>query len=201
VILSAVMWVLFILFEKKSLRVTVSAILFIIIFLVLFLNLEIFAESLTKFESVAEGESTFGSRVKAPFEVVGLKDWFNLPFGNTTLNIREFVMANQMDLSAASRVLGYAQTKENIFLNTVAQLIYRYGIVGLVLFLMCFKGKIFNKNSKIRMYAIVLLIAVFGQGNISTPDIPMFLLLIYSFDFNNNKETPILYPKQNCLNE
>lgn len=188
VILSATMWILFILFQKKPVRKTITAIFFICAFVAIFLNSELFSDTLSKLESVAAGESTFGSRVQVPFEVISLMDLIHLPFGSDVLEVKAFVLANRECLQPGSATLYYAQTKDSVFLNTFASLIFRYGIVGLCLFLLCFKNKLLNSGYEARMYAIMLLIASFGQGNIVEPGIPMMLLLLYACNDNCNKD-------------
>lgn len=187
VILSAVLWILFVLIEKKSTRTRITMIFLICASVVLFLNFGVFSEALQKLELVLKGGSTLGSRVIAPFEVIGLMDWTQLLFGSNVLGVKEFILEDQTKLQPGSVSLLYAQSKDSVFLNTVASLIFRYGLLGLGLFWGCFRNKIFDKGSEVRMYAIMLLIAVMGQGNIATPDIPIILLVLYDCADNSNK--------------
>lgn len=196
VILSAALWILFILSERKSTRTTVAAILFICVFVVMFFNLAIFSDALEKFKSVTAGESSFGSRIQAPFEVIRLMDWRNLPFGNNVLDVKEFVLANRANLLSGTAVYQQAMNRDSVFLNTIAFLIFRYGIVGLGLFIMCFKNKVFNKDYGARMYAIILLIACFGQGSISDPGIPILLLILYTSNRNGPEDNKLYYSRK-----
>ena len=67
-------------------------------------------------------------------------------------------------------------------------IIYRYGILGLLLYLLIFLNKIFDKKYEARMYVIMLLVASFGQGSIASPGIPFVLILLYANKINSKFE-------------
>ena len=188
VLLSAALWIGFIFLEKKSLKVTALTIAIVLVFTFFFLNLDIFDATFLKFNAVVNGGSTFGSRIKAPLEVLQLMDFKNLIFGNNVLNVKDFVLQNAMRLPSDSAAYEAAMARNDVFLSTVPYLIFRYGIFGLFLFLFTFKGKIFNQKYGARLYTIMLLIAVFGQGNVAKPNINLILLIIYSINekYENN---------------
>ncbi len=179
VILCAVLWISFILLEKKSWKITLFSLLFVAAFTLFMLNSPIFTDTMQKMQDVSEGESTWQSRVEGPFQMVGAMDWTELPFGTKLLDYKQFVHENYDEL-AYSIPFQRISAGANVFLNTVAHLIFRYGLVGLFFFFLLFQGKIFVKNHPVRMYAIMLLVAAFGQGSIASPSIPLILLLLYA---------------------
>ena len=161
IILVAVLWLVFIISEKKSFKVTVLYSAFVVLFVAMFMYLPIFSDALQKLEDVSEGESTWGSRVKGPFQMIGAMDWDELPFGTSTLDTKTFVYENLDELSKDSGPYIYASKGEDVFLNTFCLIIYRYGILGLLFFLKIFVSQIFDKKYEARMYVIMLLVASF----------------------------------------
>ena len=180
VILSAVLWMVFILSEKKSLRISVLYTSFVVLFVALFLYLPVFSDTLQKLEDVSAGESTWGSRVKGPFQMIAAMNWGELPFGTDILDFKEFVFRNLDKIPVQSVPYQRVMSGDDAFFNTIALIIFRYGIVGLFLYLRMFKGKLFNRRSEFNMYAIMMIVASFGQGSISSPSIPMIVLLLYA---------------------
>ena len=69
---------------------------------------------------------------------------------------------------------------KDVFLNTIALVMYRYGIAGLALYLSIFRKKLFSVKYEARIYAIMMIVASFGQGFISSPSIPLIILLLYA---------------------
>ena len=179
VLLSAVLWVTFILLEKKSAKATFLYLSFAVIFVVLFFNLSIFATGLEKTQAVYNGESTWGSRVEGPFQIIAIMPGEHLPLGSAILDPTEFVRINISKFSTTSTPYLYVRDGRTIFLNTVALLIYRYGIVGLGLFWLTFVGKL-SRKSECRLYAIMLIVAVFGQGSIAVPGVPLIVMLLFA---------------------
>ncbi|MCH5190396.1 MAG: hypothetical protein J1F37_07520 [Oscillospiraceae bacterium] len=180
VVLSALLWVLFILFEKKSMKTTVISLTFVFVFVVLFMYLPLFSDTLEKLQEVSVGASTWGSRVKGPFEMISVMKWYELPFGTNILDTREFVFRNLSSFKSGSVPVLYVNYGYTVFLNTIAMLIYRYGITGLCLFLFTFKNKMLNKHYEARMYAIMMIVAAFAQGSVASPDIGFIIVLLYA---------------------
>ena len=150
-----------------------------------------------KMQDVSEGESTWQSRVEGPFQMVEAMDWTELPFGTKLLDYEQFVHENYDEL-AYSIPFQRISAGANVFLNTVAHLIFRYGFVGLFFFFLLFRGKVFNQKHPVRMYAIMLLVAAFGQGSIASPGLPLILLLLYAN--KGEKEIPGSEQEANLLN-
>jgi len=179
VLLCAVLWVAFIMLEKKSAKVTFLFLCFITIFVFLFLNLSIFSASLEKAQEVSSGESTWGSRVEGPFQIIGAMPWSDRILGSPILDTTEFVRLNIGKFPRDSSPYRYLLENRTMFLNTICLLIYRYGFVGLGLFLYTFMGKL-SQKSECRLYAIMLLVAIWGQGSIATPGIPLIVMLLFA---------------------
>lgn len=180
IVLTAVLWLLFIVFEKKSVKTVLLYVTFAIVFVILFLNLPIFSDALGKLEEVSSGESTWGSRIAGPFDMVKAMKWYELPFGTSILDTTKYVYGRINQFDSHSSVFKYVRQGRDVFFNTFAMLIYRYGIIGLCLFLYTFKGKIFDKKYRARIYAIAMLIAAFAQGSVADPATAMIVLLLYA---------------------
>ena len=185
VILSAVLWIVFIIFEKKSFKVTFIYLVLVVCFVIMFQYLPIFSDTLQKLQDVSEGESTWGSRIQEPFQMIGAMRWNELPFGTSMLNAREFIYHNIERFSNPSTLIERISDDETMFLNTIALIIFRYGVIGLLFYLRIFKNKLFNKKYEARMYSIMLIVASFGQGFISSPSIPLILIMLYA---NKNED-------------
>lgn len=181
IILTAVMWMVFILMEKNSIKTKLLYIAFAVLFTVLFLNLAIFSDALEKLQDVSEGESTWRSRVEGPIQMIKALNWKELPFGTNLVDTASFVRKNISHFPADSIPYIYVTEKGlTVFLNTYCNLIFRYGIVGLILFLKMFKGKILNKKYAARIYAITMLVAAIAQSTVASPAVPLMMLLLYT---------------------
>lgn len=194
VVLAAVLWSAFILLERKSHKTTFIYLLFVALLVVLFVNLPIFSDTLQKLEAVSEGGSTWGSRIEGPFQIVGAMNWYELPFGTSTLDPRAFISNHNFDKFNLSLIVSN-QDGYSVFLNTIASLIFRYGIVGLCLFLLTFKKKILNNRYEARIYAIMLLVAAFAQGSVAEPGIGLIIILLYA----NKMNKPITKQSKNQI--
>ncbi len=193
VVLSAVLWIIFILFEEKSLKTTLLSLIFVALFIVLFMNLAIFSDALEKLLLVSQGDSTWGSRVEIPFQMVNAMTWKELPFGTNIIDTRTFAYNNIGYFLKYPTMIDSLGDGYGVFLNTIAYLIFRYGIVGLGLYLLTFKNKLFNKKYEARMYAIIMFVASFAQGSVADPGIAFIILLLYSnrVGVDTNKSTLI----------
>ncbi len=182
VVLVTVLWVAFILLEKKSFKLTLTVLFFIAVFLLLFMKLPIFTTTLQKVEEVTQGESTWGSRVQAPFELVGTMKPLELPFGADIIEPRQYAYQNIDRIKSGTMLMSFLILDDDaMFLNTYASLIFRYGIVGLALFLysFVFKRKLFNRNYEARMYAIMLSVACLAQTSLMRPNAALMIILLY----------------------
>lgn len=194
VLLCGVLWLSFILMEKKSFKITVLYTAFVVLFVVLFLRLPIFADALQKVEDVSAGESTWGSRVEGPFQMIGAMKWQEFPLGTSLVDTTQFVLQRLEHFPRDSAPYQSAASDSTVFLNSVALVIFRYGLFGLWLFLRTFKGK-FSRTFGGRMYAIMLVVAAFGQGAIVAPGVPLIVLLLYA----TNPDTGLPNPKNEHL--
>ena len=186
VVLTAIMWFLFIVFEKKSAKTVLLYGAFVAVFVALFLTLPIFSDTLKKLDAVTSGESTWGSRIAGPFDMIKAMKWYELPFGTSVLDTTKFVYSRMDRFNSHSSVFNYIHQGRDVFFNTFAMLIYRYGFIGLCLFLNTFKNKILNKRYRARIYAVTMLIASFAQGSVADPAIAIIIMLLYA-----NKESSL----------
>ena len=124
-------------------------------------------------------------------------NWRELPFGTDIADTIRFVYENIEHFTSESRPYINAQMGKTVFMNTYCQLVFRYGIVGLLLFLRIFKGKVFNKKYEARIYAITMLVAAIAQSTTASPNVPMIMLLLYTNKMGHNElPTNILSTKQ-----
>jgi len=191
VILSIVLWTMELLrrddnsFWKRALTVIVA-----VIISVLFMNLDVFDFSFTKFLEVASGESTFGSRVLTGFEVIRRQSFLELILGTNYNDVASFVTNHNSSFSNSMVVLTYWRSGR-LFLNTFSRLIFQYGAIGLILFLNPLIRYLKQHNYKAKMLVIMTFIAIFGQTMLLNTYYFMLIIifLLYENDsLNNNKE-------------
>lgn len=162
VILSLVLWTMELLrrdnsFWKRALIVIIAAIIS-----VLFMNLDVFYFSFTKLLEVANGESTFGSRVVTGFEVIRRQTILELVFGTNYNDVATFVSSDISNFSNSAVVMTYWRSGR-LFLNTFSRLIFQYGVIGLLLFLNPLIRYIRQSNYKAKMLVVMTIVAIFGQ--------------------------------------
>ena len=165
IILVGALWGLYTLNAKK-LQKKFGMILMMSVMAVLVIFLPIFSDTVNKLVSVAEGGSTFGSRVLASFELLKVLKPTEWLVGANSVSAGQFIRLNATRFTSPSMAILYARQapEADVFINTFTNLIFRYGIIGLLLFLNIFRVKLINKNYNAKEYAIVTLIAIFGQS-------------------------------------
>lgn len=190
VILSLVLWTMELLrrdnsFWKRTLIVIIAAIIS-----VLFMNLDVFNFSFTKFLEVASGESTFGSRVATGFEVIRRQTILEFIFGTNYNDVATFVSSNISNFSDSAVVMIYWRSGR-LFLNTFSRLIFQYGVIGLLLFLNPLIQYMRQSNYKAKMLVVTTIVAIFGQTMLLNTYYFMLVILFLLYEeysLNNVEE-------------
>lgn len=146
--------------------------------------------SVARVFSVLNGGASFSARITQGFEVVSKLNFLQLLFGTFYNQAIDFVRDNIWLFTNTSVGMYVDQGESFVFLNGFCSLLFRYGLVGMALFLYTFRGMLFDKAFKARKYAYISLIALFG--NDSLLNAPYFattlLLLIYYYRKPSVKE-------------
>lgn len=184
ILLAGFLWLLLLfstnLSSKKKALITVLGVFLIFIITIT----PIFSDSLLKLQEVLSGGSTVGSRIIVGFEVIKSLNKLELIFGTLYNEVMQYISSNIGRFIGTSMTIRYYRFG-GVFLNTFAQLIFRYGIVGLVLFFSTIRRKIFNPSYKGRDLAFVMLVAIMGQTMLLNAyyfEMTM-LLILYSWDW------------------
>ncbi len=181
VFLSMVLWLTTFVLNHTSLKKRITAIFFVVLITFMFLNLDIFSVAQSKFFEVTDGESTFGSRVLVGLELVRNMSFLDLPFGSTYSSPGHFVTDNLDSLSGCETLLKYWKN-QRLFLNTFSKLMFQYGIVGLVLFLLPMIRYLKQKNYEAKAFVIMMCIAIFGQSILLNSYFFVWIMIFMLYD-------------------
>lgn len=162
VILSILLWTIKLLNNEISLRTRFMMIIIALSMCLLFINLNIFSVSLTKFLDVLNGGSTFGSRILVGFEVVKRQSLIELIFGTNYNDVEHFVTDHIGQFSNSLYVITYWKN-DRLFLNTFSRLIFQYGIIGFVLFISPLLLFLKKHNYEAKMLVMITIVALLGQ--------------------------------------
>lgn len=162
VILSIVLWTMELLRRDNSFWKRAITVILAVTICILFMNLDVFNSSFTKFLAVANGKSTFGSRVLTGFEVIRRQSILELILGTNYNDVAAFVSSHNADFSDSLVVMTYWRNGR-LFLNTFSRLVFQYGIVGLLLFLNPLIQYLRQSRYKAKMLVIMTMVAIFGQ--------------------------------------
>lgn len=158
---------------KKKLLMFLAAVCICFIFF----NLNIFNDALKKLILVSEGGSTFSSRVQCSFEVLKTINPFSLISGTNYNEINNYIINNYNKFSNMGSVIRYY--KENtVFLNTFAQIIFKYGIIGMILWLIPFNYLLKNDSYTAKPFLIMIIFAIFAQSMLLNSYYFMIIMII-----------------------
>lgn len=164
VVLSAILWGCTLLSADISKVKKVGLMLLGGLMCVAFISLPMFEESLEKLVDAVHGGSTVGSRIVCGFEVVGTQTPLSLITGTTFNEVKDYIELNISKFSEDSIVMIYYKNKGTVFLNTFSQLIFKYGIMGLLLFLRIFVSKFKNRRYEAKSFIAMYLVSIFAQS-------------------------------------
>lgn len=166
IILSVVLWISIIVTTRRK-NGKKSVLVFILFLLVaFFMVVPAFNESYIKFLEVAEGGSTFGSRVEAGFEVVSTLKPTELLFGTLFNEVSDYMAVNASLFDNSSKAINYYLRTGSIYLNTISVIIFKYGLIGVIFYWVTFKDKFSIKDYEAKVFLIMCLVTAFGQSSI-----------------------------------
>lgn len=148
----------------------------LIAFFSFFASSGVIADSFYKFQDALKGGSTFSVRVTLGFLVVRNLTIPNILLGSFFNEVSDYIRMNQSLLYIPMIYKYWAMGNEFIFLNAFCTVIFRYGLVGLILFLRTYKGTIFNKKYGARVYALMSFVGLFA--NVYILNAPYFVITI-----------------------
>ena len=183
VILSIVVWLASFWGRNNRLRTRYMMAGAAIGIIVLFMNLDLFNATLSKFILAAEGGSTFGSRITGSFEIIGAQSWIEKIIGTNYNDTSGFIATHGVHFAPRSVVQIYYQGGAgHVFLNTFGQLIFKYGVVGFLLFVWPLINRLKDKNYTAKQYVIMILVAIFGQTMLLNTTYFMIVIMVILFD-------------------
>ena len=147
----------------------------------LYPNSGIFAASLYKFTDALKGGSTFDVRVTMGFIVVRNLPFHSFMIGTFYNELADFLTANPFLGSIGIISKYWEMGNSSLFLNAFCELIFRYGVIGLILYMCTYRNMLLNKHYPARMYAIMIFIGLFGNGYLLNAPyfVSTMLLLLY----------------------
>lgn len=158
-------------FEKKAFVVLLFSVL-----IYMFFHLDIFTESMTKLLAVLGGGSTVGSRLIGGFEVVSTLSPLELILGSNYNDIRAY-MADRISLFPTDSIaVLYYDAQGNVFLNTVANIFFHYGALGVLFYYMPLLRLLQRSQEKILISCFVVLSV--GQSLLLSPSYFMWLCIM-----------------------
>lgn len=193
VILSIVLWGIMLVDKREGYKYRIIIISISIVLIVVFSNLELFSSSFSKFINVVEGGGTFGSRVQVSWEVIktlSLKDLF---IGTNYNEINTYVTSHIGKFPSTGITYRYWRSG-SLFLNTFAQTIFRYGIIGILLLFSPFIRYLRTQGYEAKPYVITIMVAIFGQTMLLNPAYfasTMIMLLYMSSDLAIDEKVKI----------
>lgn len=166
VVLSAVLWLTVLGSNKVKFKSKAVITVFIAVICTAFFTLNIFSGGNEKLKEVLDGKSTVNSRIVVGFDTIATMDPVKLIFGENYNDQNTYIRENIGFLRPDSPVKDYIKDGGHIFLNSFCQLIFYYGIFGLIIYLWAFLKRLKKKNYGAKSYIIMLLIAIFAQTSV-----------------------------------
>ena len=182
IVLSIVLWASSFMIKRKEKKKRFLILCFSLLLIVGFLTLDIFSESLSKFEIVVARGGTFGSRVLTGFEVISTQTPLSLVFG-TNYNTAMQYVTDHLNLFISKATYNYWLVGY-VFMNSFTNLIFCYGVVGLLLFLNPLIAFLKNEKYTAKPYIMTVLVALFGQSILLNS---AFFLMMTVILFSDNK--------------
>ena len=180
VVLAMLMWGLNYFFGSEKKKKLWPIFVFVALFVV-FTTSELFLNSYEKLQSVLSGGSTFIPRVVIGLEIVKTLPLWEFLTGTLYNEVADYIYMNSETLSNQFILRYWSISRSAIFLNGISSLIFRYGLVGLFMFFLTYKGMLFKKNFGGRIFAIITLVSLFANSEILNAPyyINTMILLLY----------------------
>lgn len=181
VVLSAVLWLTVLGSNKVKFKSKAVIAVFIAVICTAFFTLNIFSGGNEKLKEVLDGESTVNSRIVVGFDTIATMDPVKLIFGENYNDPNAYVRDNNGLLRPDSPVKEYIKDGGHIFLNSFCQLVFYYGIVGLIIYLWAYFKRLKTKNYGAKNYIIMLLVSIFAQTSVlnSIYFVSVAILMLY----------------------
>lgn len=181
VVLSAVLWLGVL--GSKSVKFKSKAVIavFIAVICTAFFTLNIFSGGNEKLKEVLDGESTVNSRIVVGFDTIATMDPVKLIFGENYNEPNTYIRNNIGLLRPDSPVKDYIKDGGHIFLNSFCQLVFYYGIFGLIIYLWTYFSRLKKKNYGAKIYILMAIVGMFAQTSVlnSIYFVSMAILMLY----------------------
>ena len=145
-------------------------------------NLDIFSAAVKKLYEVLGGGSTVDSRIRCGFDVINSMDFWGWLLGTSYNDVAAYVRQYGSRIPMESPVHVYMAAKGSVFLNTFTQIIFQYGLVGLLLYLGAIYSRLTKKKYEAKMYLIMMLVSILGQGKFLNSIFFMELIFLFLYD-------------------
>ena len=162
IVLSFVLWGFCFYKNKMPRKVKLLLLVSAVAVLIAFVKLPYFENSFSKLISVIERKNTFGSRVRVGYEVVESLSLGQKCFGTLSTSVMDYVGRNLSLFIDKPTTIVYFQDKR-IFLNAFSQLIFFYGIIGAVLYVVPIVVLISQKKYKAKPLLMAWLLAIMAE--------------------------------------
>ena len=162
IVLSTIVWAYSIISHQAKRMNQIVTIVVAAVILALFLNLNVFSDSYSKLLIVANGGSTFTSRIVVGYEIVKSQSLLSLVFG-TNYNIAISYVRDNLNRLSTNQAYSVYYYGDNLYLNTIAATIFRYGLIGLGLLLNPLLKALRTKQFNFKIYIVMILFDFFGQ--------------------------------------
>jgi len=187
VILSIVLWLSMIVIHNISVNNKIIVFLIVISFIWVLMSTDVFSITQSKFLAVVDGGSTFNSRVANGFVLIGnmpASDWI---FGTRYSDVGRYITDNLDYFAGCDALLVYWKLQA-LFLNNICSYIFRYGVVGLGLFLLPLIIYLRKKNYSAKSYIIMVIVAMFGQAMVLNAYYFLIVMICMLYDNLNGSE-------------
>lgn len=183
VLLAAVLWLLeFIVASGKKTNKALVILAFLVVGAIL-VRTEIATDSILELQKRLTGGGSTSVRVFLGFEILGTMKplqfiaglLYNKAYDYTVQNIGLFAPT-----SIARMIVGYGEGQ--FFVNTLASILFRYGIIGFILYFRVYKGKVFNKAYVGRSLAIMTIVEILGDSMLFNSYYFFIMLVMFYLD-------------------
>ncbi|WP_026491156.1 hypothetical protein [Butyrivibrio sp. XPD2002] len=176
VIITLAMWTLLVMDKEMSQRKKATIIVLFIGLIILFFNLNAFSESASKFMTVVGGGSTVGSRLRCGYEVVSTMSPMELIFGTNYNEVMKYITDRMELFPQEGTALLYYNVAGDVFLNTWTNLIFKYGMIGMVLSYLPIIA--LAKNVESKYISICFILLSIGQSLLLNPAFFLYLTMM-----------------------
>lgn len=192
IVLSMVLWLYYLLKSNVSPVKKIALIVVAVIGVVAYLNLPLFGASLVKFQQALNGGNSFNMRITLGLDLIKAMDKKYIAFGTLYNEAFDYLKDNLSRFSKFGTTLYYYQFgREIYFINGFAQIIFRYGIVGFVLFFNIFRKKILSRKYEACALAIIFFVQGFFDTTLLNSYFFMIMTLLLCYDLKMNGITNV----------